>query len=179
MAWTAPVTFVGNQVLTSTHLNTYIRDNMLEMAPAQASTEGSYFVADGANSVVERQITSKRVSTSQGTATLSFTDLATVGPSVTVTTGAKALVFIGAEMQNSSTGDAAMSWEVSGASTFAAVNTWNISVGGITAANPCQFGGVHMKTDLTPGSNTFTAKYRAGTTGTATFANRVIIVMPF
>lgn len=180
MAWTAPITFVGNQEFKATHLNVYLRDNMLEMATPTATTESSYFMSDGGNSLAERNIKAKRETSSSSTTSTSFAapTAGNAGPAVTVTTGTRALVWIGAQMQNSAAGDAAMSWAVSGASTIAAANTWDIQLSGTTAANPCQWGNVHMHEGLTAGSNTFTAQYRTSGATTATFDKRIIIVMP-
>ena len=51
MAWTAPRTWVVGEVLTAALLNTHLRDNMLETAPAKAATAGDVFYADDANSL--------------------------------------------------------------------------------------------------------------------------------
>ncbi len=116
------------------------------------------------------------VATSQGTSSTTYTDLTTVGPSVTVTTGTKALVIVTGDLsQDSDSFSAFMSYAVSGASTVSASdatglrnrrqnNTGNIRVSAASVVT------------LTAGSNTFTAKYRADN-GIATFVNRAIFVM--
>lgn len=118
------------------------------------------------------------VATSQGTATTSFTDLATVGPAVTVTIGANglALVTIGGGLLNGTGGGyAIMSFAVSGATTQAATITYSIQ-----NKNPSddRMSGAFLLTGLTPGSTTFTAKYEALVGGTATFVDRRIAVVP-
>lgn len=118
-------------------------------------------------------VTSAAVATTEGTATSSFTDLATPGPSVTVATGTRALVIIASGCYNGG-GAAIASFEVSGASTVAASDNWsvqNANVPGIRGAS------VKLVTGLTPGNNTFKMKYR-GSGGTGNFFFREIIVIP-
>ena len=120
---------------------------------------------------------SNTVSTLQSTTSTSYTDLATAGPAVTVTTGTKALVIVTAFNNGISGGETAfMSFAVSGASTISASDgnsfcTYNSDGGTVevsaSAANVVT---------LTAGSNTFTAKYRAGS-GTVGFGDRKIFVM--
>lgn len=180
MAWTAPLTFVGNQVLTSTVMNTYLRDNLLELAPAMATEMSSFFVGDGANSLVERHCKSARIATSQGTTSTSYTDLATAGPSVTLTTGANAIVIIACKTAQTVVNNAcAMSWATSGATTNAASDTWCYLAEGLFANNDSSGCSIYRTVSLNPGSHTFTAKYRrGGASGTAFFDNRMICVLP-
>jgi hypothetical protein len=100
MAWTAPMTAVDNTIWTSSQWNTHVRDNLLETMAGKATTAGRWFVSTGANAIAERVITQASTTTSQTTTSASFTDLATVGPAVTVTTGTKAIVFWGAAMSS-------------------------------------------------------------------------------
>lgn len=180
MAWTAPQTWVANAVLTAAQLNTHLRDNLLETMPAKALTEGSIFVTAGANSIVERQIVTDRITTSQSTSSTSYTNLATVGPSVSVTTGTGAIVFHSCQVQNSSTGFSTMSWEISGATTRAALDATGIRHDGVSGGNPWKVGSTDILiATLTPGVNTFTAKYKAESATTATFADRFLCVIPF
>lgn len=95
-------------------------------------------------------------------------------PSVTVTTGTTALVFISAEMVNSGANFCRMSFEVSGASSVSADDTRSIESHG---TNELRLGTAVLLTSLTAGSNTFTAKYRV-TGGTGTFDDRSIAVVP-
>lgn len=119
------------------------------------------------------------VATSQATASASYTDLATAGPAVTVTTGTKALVAVYADIYPSASGSyALMSFAVSGATTVAATDSNCVSVLGTAANNPrLAIGATFIITGLTAGSNTFTAKYRAtgGTNGN--FGSRAIAVI--
>ena len=116
------------------------------------------------------------VATNETTTALTYGDLTTVGPSQTVTTGANALVIVGALMSTTVAGDGAlMSVAVSDATTLAAGDTnaaQNNNTNSLTAV------AATIVTGLNAGSNTFTAKYRAAVGGTASFSRRWIIVMP-
>jgi hypothetical protein len=115
------------------------------------------------------------VATSQTTTSTAYADLATVGPSVTVTIGANglALVIVGAD-QLDGTGYCVTSFVASGANTIAAsdaralINATNVEI----AASK-----VILLTGLTPGATTFKLQYRV-TAGTGTFLNRDIAVIP-
>lgn len=117
------------------------------------------------------------VATTQTTTSATFVDLATVGPSVTVTTGTKALIAI-ACMNTTSAADLVYAGvAVSGATTVAASDLY--AIGGYTVGvnvPQTQAANVFMLTGLTPGSNTFTMKYRRAS-GTATFSQRIITVV--
>lgn len=51
MAWTAPRTWVAAELVTAAHLNTHVRDNLLETAPARVSAAGQMLYGLGANSI--------------------------------------------------------------------------------------------------------------------------------
>lgn len=116
------------------------------------------------------------VATSQTTTSASYTDLATAGPAVTLTTGTKVLVIIGAHIFGSQTTYLNyMSFAVSGATTVSASDTTCLLAGVPTRIQACA---AYLMTTLTAGSNTFTAKYRSEAgTNTATFLNRFISVI--
>lgn len=178
MAWTAPMTFTANSVLTAAQLNTHLRDNLMETAPAKATQSGSIFVGTGPNSIAERVLATARVSAAETTSSTSYTNVSTAGPSVTVTTGVQALIFVGCYLQNSSANvGTAMSWEISGATTRAALDLTAISNDGAPANQPIRASNHDLMTGLTPGVNTFTAKYRVAA-GTGTFGDRIITVIP-
>jgi hypothetical protein len=177
MAWTAPLTAVFNTTLTAAQWNTHIRDNSNETMPAKATAAGRWFVSTGANAIAERVISGADVATSQTTTSTSYTDLTTVGPSVTATTGTRALVFFACAMSNST--DNAETWAsvtVSGATTIAASDTWAMMMDGIEISNQNAFGMWHYFSTLTAGSNTFKLQYKVGS-GTGTFLNRRILVI--
>lgn len=113
------------------------------------------------------------VATEQTTTSASFTDLATVGPEVTVTTGTKALVTISCYSRNSGASAQNASFAVSGATTVAASDT--VGTFGTGTTNIWQ-SRTYLITGLTAGSNTFTMKYNTGG-GTATFGRRHINVI--
>ena len=173
------MTAVANSTFTAAQFNQYVRDNLNETAPAKATAAGNYFVADGVNSIAERTTSGSTVLTSQTTTSTSFTDLTTIGPSITVETGPKALVFTHCQLSNSGAGQSYAGVEVSGASSIAPALNRSINIdnaaGVVIGAgtNVIHEGGI----TLTPGSNTFTMKYRVSS-GTGTFADRRIFVMP-
>lgn len=51
MAWSSPRTWVALEVLTAALLNTHLRDNLLEAAPAKVTTAGDLVYATGANAL--------------------------------------------------------------------------------------------------------------------------------
>ena len=175
MAWTSPLTWVS-QALTAALLNEQLRDNMNETAPGIATATGRLIVTDGANSIVERIPTIDEVATTETTASTSYTDLATAGPAVTVTTGTTALVILSGFLDNSGASDSSlMAFAVTGATSLSAADTR-----GTLFHQGVSESGMSVVTlePLSAGSNTFTAKYRA-TGGTASFRHRKIIVIPF
>jgi len=175
MAWTAPMTAVANTAFTAAQFNTYIRDNLLETAPAKATTAGSLIVGNGANSIIERIPASAGISTAESTTSTSFTDLATPGPAVTVTTGTSALVVVSSCIYNTSS-YALASYQVSGATTLAASDEGGVQVAN-TPATYQTASEFFRVTGLTAGSNTFTVKYRV-VGGTGNFQRRHLVVIP-
>lgn len=185
MAWTAPITWTANTTLTASQLNTHLRDNLLCLEPALASTVGSYFVTNITNSVSERVPASQYIATAQTTTSTSYTDLSTAGPSVTLETGEYALVLTRCYLENSTADNACLSsFQIdgngSGTVTQAPTDGRAILMDGHVAANGCQFAQVDFVSQgLVAGSNTFTAKYRVSGGGTGTFSHRFIAVLPF
>lgn len=179
MSWTAPMTFVANQVLTAAQLNTHLRDNVLETEVAKAVTIGGYFVATGKNRIAERLVLINRVNTTQGTTSTSYTDLETGGPTLTVNTGSRCFVITSCGKESSvANGKAAMSWEISGATTRPADDQVANSISGCGLLGPIRSANFDLLTTLNPGENTFTCKYKSDSTGTATFRHRMIAVIP-
>lgn len=119
------------------------------------------------------------IATAQTTTSTTYTDLATVGPTVTLTTGTKALIMFGADHGNNTANHAAWtSVAVSGATTLAASDAWStllvvsgISVPFLTVSR------VYLLTGLTAGSNTFTVKYKSETGSTSSFVRRSLVVL--
>lgn len=182
------VTQITNANITDTRsMASAITNNLTVPSGGTVSLPpGSLETADyGDGSVTPSKLgtgaSSATVATSQGLSGTSFTDLDTVGPSVTVNIGANglALVTLYAQMtQSAANGSCIMGFAVSGASTVAASDNFAVRfqayANGAIGWSSLTF----LVTGLTAGSNTFTSKYRAQTTGTATFANRRIAVVP-
>lgn len=182
MAWTAPMTAVANAIFTAAQFNTHVRDNLLETAPAKASTAGGYFVSTGTNSISERTASVAGVAASETTTSTSFTNLATTGPTVTLNTGTSALILITSNLSNNTNAAyAIVGVDISGATTLAPADADSLSfrqpVAPGTEQNP-QHTWSRLFTGLTAGSNTFQLKYRV-TAGTGTFNRRYLTVIPF
>lgn len=180
MAWTSPPTFTDGSVLTGAQLN-LLRDDLNETAPAKATTAGRLIMTSGANAIVERAAGSATVNTQETTTSTTFTDLATSGPTVSsLSTGTAVTVMLSACLFNSTAGSTAqMSVQVSGASTSAASTNTSLIYESSASADISQMSFVFPISGLTAGSNTFTTKYRADPSGTATFLRRNLIVLPF
>lgn len=178
MVWTAPMTAVANTVFTAAQFNTHVRDNLNETAPAKATVAGTLFVSDGVNSIAERVPSTAGVTTSESTTSAAYTDVATPGPAVTVTTGTRAIVAVTSIVQNSSASqNSYASYAVSGASSIAATDDRAVIITAAAINQTLRGAAVYMETGLTAGSNTFTMKYRV-TGGTGSFQNRRIVVIP-
>jgi hypothetical protein len=179
MAYTAPYTAAANDSITSAHWNAGVRDNMAATETSLANNQAvTFFASTGANAITTRSVQDALTLTGETTTLTQYTDLATAGPHVTLTTGTAAMVFITAQMQNTGA-DAVqkVSFAVSGASTVAASDDWAIILSGVLANSPTRLMSAHRITTLTAGSNTFTMKY-AVSFGTGTFARREICVIP-
>lgn len=180
MAWTAPMTAVAGSVYTAAQHNTFVRDNLLETAPAKATGVGRHFITSGVNSIVERQCQASAVGASETTTSTSYTDLATPGPSVTLTTGTSAWITVTAFASNNTNSSSTnFSHEVSGATSSPASDSLRglYTRADVTGLVGMQFSATYLRTDLTAGSNTFTMKYKVST-GTGTYSNRNIAVFP-
>lgn len=175
MAWTAPITFVSNTVLTAAQMNTYLRDNLNETAPAKATTPGYHFVSTGPNQIAERPIVGDTVGVAQTTASTDYTDLATVGPQVTCVTGSQAIYLMSCRMNNTAGDSCRASIEISGASNIPAGNSRDLTVH-IGSDKQNKTGLAYFEDGLTPGTNTFTMKYRV-LSGTGNFGERHLIVI--
>jgi hypothetical protein len=174
MVWSTPLTAVANTPLTAAQWNASVRDNLNETAAAKATTAGNIFVATGANSVAEREILDNIVETSETTTSTAYTSLATNGPLVTITTGAKALVFINASMSNSTANVGTWaSWECT-TSGIAAIDSRALYLQ--SAAGNDMRAGVVSLNPTTAGSNTFRMLYRV-TANTGTFVRRRLQIM--
>lgn len=179
MAWTAPATAVAGTTFTAAIFNA-VRDNLNATGVAAASGAGQIIVTTAANAVTQRTPDVAFVGTTQTTASLTYVDLATTGPTVTITTGTKAIVIFGCMLSNNTVGDGARAAiDVSGASTYAASDTNSFLAESGNANDAFQGSWVTIYDPLTGGSNVFKLKYRAVGAGTASFSNRVTAIVPY
>jgi hypothetical protein len=143
----------------------------LESTNALQYYDGSAWAGVGA------QISGATVATTQTTTSTSYTDLATSGPAVTLTTGTTAFVIVTTYSYNATSGTATyMSFGVSGATTIAAGDSTSVSLLGMKTGGQEWSNSAVYPVTLTAGSNTFTSKYKTSS-GTGTFGNRSIIVI--
>lgn len=178
MVWTPPLTAIPGAVLTAAEWNMSVRDNLNETFPAKATRDGTIIVGTGVNTTAERFPNSDIVQNQQTTTSTTPTDLTTFGPSVTVTTGARAIVSLRSLVQNNAAGATSLaSYEISGASSFSATIVRAITHESSTPNAGTRTSLTNLFFDLTPGDNTFTMKYWVGS-DTGTFAHREILVIP-
>jgi hypothetical protein len=126
-------------------------------------------------------VASAEVATLQTTGSTTFVDLATAGPSVTLTTGTSVLIFItyGTISPGGTSGQSLASVSVSGASTIAASATRAANWFSNNNVRNNAYSYVHPLT-VTAGSNTFKVQYaclNGGAGGIAGFEDRRLIVM--
>lgn len=184
MAWTNPMTAVDGEIFTAAQFNEHIRDNLLETAPAKATGTTGYFVNNALNVVTRRDAAAASVITHQNTTSSTYTDLATVGPSVTMNTGSTVLVMFNARI-NPNLAECAgfVSVAVSGNTSISASDDYAIRYETEDTAGVLfdRMGISHLFTTLNPGSNTFRLKYRceAFPGQSVDFAQRSLIVVPF
>ncbi|MFJ9413031.1 hypothetical protein ACIRPT_02555 [Streptomyces sp. NPDC101227] len=183
------MTFVDGTALTASQLNTHLRDNLMQTMPALASEASQSFMSNGASSLVPRLSGKGTVLTVESLNESQWSDLATVGPQVTLETGSSVLVFFGAGFSSLTADGAAgyVSVHISPASQDADGNTTGNTIEPddsyalIYQGRPSdEFCGTHHVTHfgaLSPGQNTFTLKYRS-TAGGCSFGRRRISVMP-
>jgi|SRR5690606_25196997 hypothetical protein len=179
MAWSAPMTAVANSTFTAAQFNQYVRDNLNETAPAKTTAASSYVVGAGVNSIVERRAVAASDLSVGNTTSTTFGDLpdSGIGPQVTVETGPSALVIVRCSAENTGAGSARMAYDVSGASSIAAADNRGVHIFGSAGVN-IGASDVTLLTILTPGVNTFTAKYRVSS-GSGRISSRRLMVIPF
>jgi hypothetical protein len=158
MGWTTPRTWITGEVVTAAEMNTHIRDNETALQP-QAAT----------------------IATQETTASLTYVDLATSGPTVTLLTGTQVYCTVSAFSTNNTSGDGCtIAVAVSGATTIAAgAGTSAVSLTQMLTAAANQqvpLCNSFILSGLTAGTNTFKLQYQAVLGGTATFRNRTIVV---
>jgi hypothetical protein len=173
MAWASMPSFTDGAILTGAQMAILV-GNLNATAAGVATTAGRVIVVTGANAVAERALLHDTVDTLETTAATSYTDLATVGPTVTVAHGAQALAMISARVFNSTSGAFTYtSIGSSGANVITPLDTYALEREGTDRirATSC-----HKFTALTPGTTNFIAKYKVGS-GTGSWMRRELIMM--
>lgn len=190
MAWTVPITFIPDTVLTAAQMNVHLRDNLLETAPAKASVPGGIFVTAARNSINEQYPKYAFVEDTETTTSHEFTDLDTVGPHVTTRVTFGALISLSAQLANSSTGG----FSIVGFSVMSPPSTEEEGVDEeviheatdersllfkVATADQDRSGTYTTFIGVPePGDYTFILKYRV-TAGTGTFLRRYLTLIPF
>lgn len=173
------MTAVASSVFTAAQFNQFVRDNLNETAPAKATTPGSFFVASGINQISESLPDGTSINMSETTTSTTYTDLDTPGPSVTVTTRSSALIVYTCNLANTvANTESIVAHEISGATARSASDDGSYFLRTAAANQNIRAAQAMWETGLTPGSNTFTLKYRVNG-GTGTFNNRRLFVLPF
>jgi hypothetical protein len=162
--WTDPSghVYATGEVLSASSLNTYVKDNLIDLDRRTT-------------------VTGATVATTETTTSTSYAALATAGPAVTVTIGSAGLAIVELYCfltNTASTNPPLMAYAVSGATTVAASDSVAIASTPPVAAAGFRIGASYYISGLTAGSNTFTAKYKIFTSGTAQFADRKATVTP-
>jgi hypothetical protein len=158
MAWSVPLTAVASSALTAAQWNASVRDNLLQTAPAKATTAGRIFVSTGPNTIAERAV---ETDTADDNVTTTSTDWVNLsgGPVVTVTTGTHVMTWINAMMRNDTTaGGTFVSWDITGAHTAPSADNRGLYLQ--NDANHDVRMGVCNLSSVTAGSNTFRMQYR-------------------
>lgn len=181
MAWSAPMTATTGNVFTAAQFNQYIRDNLLVTEGNIAAAPGSLLVATATNVVNYRTPDVAYLGTFESTTSTTYTDLGTVGPTITVTTGTKALLMIGAQVANTNAGlGSRVGVDISGATTTAAADANSYYAESGNNGDGFQGCWVTINNSLTGGSNTFKTQYRTTAGGgTSTFGHRLVAAVPF
>lgn len=120
------------------------------------------------------------ISTSQTTTSTSYTDLSTAGPAVTAVIGASGMALLSVTARasnNTSNAGSFMGVAISGANTEAADDERALTCTSPNSGNAYASTYTRLLTGLTPGSTTFTSKYKVSS-GTGTFLYRRISVVP-
>jgi hypothetical protein len=170
------MTFVPNSVLTAAQLNTFIRDNVTETMAGTATTAGRYFVTTATNTIAEAIPTFDYIVAQETSTSTDWVDLTTIGPTVSVTTQTRALVMLSCGMQIATSGAAWMGYRISGATSVDERNNMAL----MTQRNVLvRNGAFFLEENLTPGINTFSARYRTTGGNTGTWVNRRLSIMPF
>lgn len=164
MAWNPPENhpYVSGEVVSAATLNTFVRENLQDLDRRTRHYSAGVTIDD------------------EQTSSTTFTDLPTVGPSVTVEVGTSGLlmVLIHCRMTNASTADEVnMGIEISGATADPAQIRRSIGFSPRATLIWYSAGTVAYWTTLNPGIHTVTAKYRCNG-GTGRFRDRFLTAVP-
>lgn len=178
MPWQTPPTWTVGQMVTSSQMN-ILSANLNETAVAKATTSGGYPVSTGVNSLAERVIGFDSVATGVTHTNQNFSDLLnSIGPTVTVTSGPRAIGMHSSYLDNSNVNSTSLTaLEISGATTYAATDNLALSMTSSTVNAHLRASYVCVY-EMMPGSNTFRMKYRVSG-GTGQFNLRRLTVLPF
>lgn len=195
MAWTTPRTWVTNEVVTATLLNTHLRDNLVVGMDRGTSLPGSpvdgqffCYIADATNGVewllkyntgdagsykwhfIGGSSLWAQVTTAEALSSTTYAALATAGPSITLPLAGDYVVQNGYRVSTGgSAADIYMSYDIGGSGAADA----DAHIGGNTTSNSGSR--VNRKTAL--GAVTLTSKYRVSANST-TLADRWLQVTP-
>lgn len=176
MAWSTPMTAVAGAVFTAAQFNQYVRDNLNATGVAQVTAAGQIAVSTGANAFAARIPATNIVAASESTSSVTYTDLTTFGPTLSVVAGTQMIVSMYASLSNNTVSvNSLMGFIVTGANTISALDSYCLA--GAFSTIGGRPGATFMLTGLTPGTNTVTCKYRTAS-NTATFGDRKLIVLP-
>lgn len=180
MAWSTPMTAVANEIFTAAQFNTFVRDNLLETAPAKATAANapSMFLNIGGNTLRERPFSTNFTDASDTTSSTTYVN---IGTAITLTHNTQfgAMVLLGARVTNDTVGQSSfMSVRVIDSGTLAEVvapsDTRALGHNGLTVQR-CQAPPITLA--LSAGSYQFQLRYRV-TGGIGTFQNRWLGVFP-
>jgi hypothetical protein len=156
-----------------------LRTNLAESAGAKATTAGRHFAVTGSGSIAERASVSDVDDSVFSTSSTTYVNATTVGPTVTVTTGVQAFVHLYSFISSNVASTYALyGFDVTGATTQAVNDNRALYVATFTAGVGMASSATILVTGLTPGSNTFTVKYKVIGAVTATFDHRRLSVFP-
>lgn len=179
MVWTSPMTAVANEIWTAAQYNTYVRDNLLETAPAKATTGniGAVFFNDTGNHIVERPFVTNYLTTSESTTSTSYTALATVVETSRILTSG-AIILLGSRVVNYTSGQQSfVSVRVIDSGSTEVVAPADTKALGHTGTSVVRGQSPPIAVTLSAGTYTFQMRHRV-TGGTGTFADRWIAVIP-
>ena len=177
IAWTTLPVYTDGPALTAAMLNA-IKGNINESAAAKATGAGKYYVSTAANTLAERQIEQDITINSDTRTITTYGALASAGPSITMTTSTRALMWFQASMKSNTAGaNTYVSIDISGATNIDSDDERAITSSSAIVDNYERFSGCHLAT-LTAGSNTFKHEYRVDS-NTGTFRYRRLQLMGF